>query len=119
VDNATHEIYLRAVDKEGHVDPIPANWTFLSSSRSRTSLQKADRAYIPENKTGGIIGDPIIPPSPSPPAPEEEEITIPEDLKLPRIYGNQRERPVYRGCYKGVCAAQDKGALILRLHDEV
>jgi hypothetical protein len=35
----------------------------LPSSRSRTSLQKADRAYIPEkNKTGGII-DPIIPPS--------------------------------------------------------
>jgi hypothetical protein len=29
------------------------------------SLQKADRAYILENKTGGIIGDPIIPPSPS------------------------------------------------------
>jgi hypothetical protein len=46
---------------------------------------------IPENDTGngiigkptnktypGIIGDPI-----------EPEITIPEDLKLPRIYGNQ------------------------------
>jgi hypothetical protein len=69
---------------------IPANWTFLPSSGSRMSLQKANRAYIPEkNKTGGIIGDPIIPspsPPPSPSAPEEEEkITIPEDLKLPRI----------------------------------
>jgi catechol-2,3-dioxygenase len=75
---------------------IPANWTFLPSSGSRMSLQKANRAYIPEkNKTGGIIGDPIIPspsPPPSPSAPEEEEeITIPEDLKLPRIYGNERE----------------------------
>jgi hypothetical protein len=32
--------------------------------------KKADRAYIPEkNKTGGIIGDPIIPPLPRPPPP--------------------------------------------------
>jgi hypothetical protein len=62
--------------------------------------KKLTEPIIPEkNKTGGIIGDPmIIPPlpssslSPSPPAPEEEEeITIPEDLKLPRIYGNERE----------------------------
>jgi hypothetical protein len=69
--------------------------------------KKADRAYYTgENKTGGIIGDPmIIPPlpsssslSPSPPAPEEEEeeMPIPEDLKLPRIYGNERETPVHR-----------------------
>jgi hypothetical protein len=28
------------------------------------SLQKADRDYIPENKTGEIIGDSIIPPPP-------------------------------------------------------
>jgi hypothetical protein len=27
----------------------------------------------------------------TPSAPEEEEITIPEDLKLPRIYGNERD----------------------------
>jgi hypothetical protein len=41
----------------------------------------------------------IIPPlplsslSPSPPVPEEEEeeMPIPEDLKLPRIYGNERD----------------------------
>jgi hypothetical protein len=37
---------------------IPANWTFLPSSRSRTSLQKAE-SYIPENDTTGkgIIGE--------------------------------------------------------------
>jgi hypothetical protein len=78
-------------------------------AQSTRRFHKADRASIPErNKTGGIIGDPIIPPlpsssssslSPSPPAPEEEEeMPIPEDLKLPRIYGNkrERERPVHR-----------------------
>jgi hypothetical protein len=63
--------------------------------------KKLTEPIIPEkNKTGGIIGDPmIIPPlpsssslSPSPPAPEgEEEMPIPEDLKLPRIYGKERE----------------------------
>lgn len=46
--------------------PYTGELDVLPSSRSRMSLQKADRAYIPENKTGKIIGDSIIiPPLPS------------------------------------------------------